>query len=74
MRRNQVFLIFANNSRSNQNKKNPEHSFVDIGKQETRAKFRQKILKSKVLGARQIFQISDKMPGFSKTIELCLNF
>ena len=27
-----LFLIFANNSRSKQNKKNPEHPFVDIGK------------------------------------------
>ena len=26
------FLIFANNSRSKQNEKNPEHPFVDIGK------------------------------------------
>ena len=26
------FFIFANNSRSKQNKKNPEHTFVDIGK------------------------------------------
>ena len=32
VRRNQVFLIFANNSRSKQNKKNPEHPFADIGK------------------------------------------
>ena len=29
--RNQAFLIFANNSRSKQNKKNPAHPFVDIG-------------------------------------------
>ena len=26
------FLIFASNSRSKQNKKNPRHSFVDVGK------------------------------------------
>ena len=32
MCRNQVFLIFAKNSRSKQNKKNPEHLFVDIDK------------------------------------------
>ena len=38
------FLIFANNSRSKQNKKNPAHPFVDIGKIETYAKFQQKIL------------------------------
>ena len=27
-----LFFIFANNSRSRQNKKNPEHPSVDIGK------------------------------------------
>ena len=32
MCKNQVFLIFANNLRSKQNKKSPEHPFVDIGK------------------------------------------
>ena len=31
VRRNQVFLIFASNSRFKQNKKIP-HSFVEIGK------------------------------------------
>ena len=30
--RNQVFLIFVNNSRSKQNKTNHTHAFVDIGK------------------------------------------
>ena len=34
---------FINNSRSKQNIKNPKHSFVDIGKTETCAKFQQKI-------------------------------
>ena len=29
---NRSFVIFANNSRSKQNKTNPEHRFVDIGK------------------------------------------
>ena len=33
------FSIFVNNSRSKQNKKNPEHPFVDIGKWETCTKF-----------------------------------
>ena len=56
MRRNQVFLVIANNSRSKQNKKNPEHTFVGIGKSETCAKFQQKILNSMVVGARQNFQ------------------
>ena len=32
MCRNQVFLIFANNSGSKQNKKNAEHPFVDTDK------------------------------------------
>ena len=32
MYRNQVFLIFAYNSRSKQNKKNPVQLSVDIGK------------------------------------------
>ena len=34
--------MFANNSRSNENKKNPAHHFVDIGKYETCAKFQKK--------------------------------
>ena len=57
MRRSQVFLIFAHNSRSKRNKKNPTHPFVDIGKYETCAKFQQKILNCRVAGARQSFQI-----------------
>ena len=32
VRSNQFPLIFANNSRSKQNKKNPKQPFVDIGK------------------------------------------
>ena len=44
MCRNQVFLIFPNNSRSEQNKKNPAHPFVDIGKN------------CRVVGARQSFE------------------
>ena len=57
MCRNQVFLIFRNNSRSKQNKKNPQHSVVDICKLATCAKFQQKILNFRVVGARQNFQI-----------------
>ena len=68
------FLIFVNKSRSKQNKKNPEHIFVDIDKQETCAKFQQKILNSRVARARKVFKFLDRMPGFSKTIELFLNF
>ena len=44
MRRNQVFLIFVNNSRSKQNKKHPKQHFVDIGQDETRAEFQQKYI------------------------------
>ena len=56
MCRNQDFFIFANNPRSKQNKKNTKHSFVDIGKYETCAKFQQKILSPMVVGAHQNFQ------------------
>ena len=42
MCRNQVFLIFVNNLRYKQNKKNPEHAFLGIGKLETCVKFQQK--------------------------------
>ena len=35
--------------------KNPEHPFVDSGKQERCAKFQHKILNSMVAGARQNF-------------------
>ena len=45
----------ANNSSSKQNKKNREHAFADIGKQETCAKFQQKLLNSIVVRALQIF-------------------
>ena len=58
MCKNQIFLIFANNSRSKQTKtKNSAYPFVDIGKKETYAKFQQIILNCRVAGARQIFQI-----------------
>ena len=54
--KNQVFWIFANNLRSKKIEKNLQHSFIDIGKQETCAKFQQKIWNSMVYGARQKFQ------------------
>ena len=38
------------------------------------AKFQQKILNSMEVGAGQSFQFFRQKPGFSKTIELCLNF
>ena len=49
------FLHFINNSRSKQNLKNPEYSFVDIIKQKTCATFQQKILNFMVVGAGQSF-------------------
>ena len=48
--------IFIGNSKSKQNKKSPEHPFVDIVKWETCAKFYPKMLNSMVVGARQCFQ------------------
>ena len=59
MCRNQVFFIFPINSRSKQNKKNPEHSFVDISKKVTCVKFELKILKYMVArpcGSFQFFR------------------
>ena len=74
----------ANNSRSKQNEANLEHLFEHIGKSETCAKFQQKPLNSIVVGAQffrktiklyrswsSVFQT--KLPGFSKTLEPCLN-
>ena len=55
---------FINNSRSKQNKKNPTHTFVDIRKTETCAKFQQKILNSTVVGARQTFQFFRQITQF----------
>ena len=54
------FSFLQKNSISKQNKKNPEHLFVDIGIQETSVKFQQKILNSMVVGARQNFQFFRK--------------
>ena len=51
------FLLFFSNSKSKQNKKNPEHPLVHIVKWETCAKFQQKILNSMVVVVRQSFQL-----------------
>ena len=48
----------------NKIKKNSEHPFVDIGKQETCAKFQQEILNSMVVGARQNFQFFRQITWF----------
>ena len=53
-------------------KKNPEHAFIDIIKQETCAKFQQKILNFVVVVDRQSFQFFRQI-AFSELIELCLN-
>ena len=45
-------------------KKNPEHTFVDIGEQETCARFQQKLLNSMVVGARQSFQFFKQKTWF----------
>ena len=50
------FLIFENNSRSKQNKKNPTHFFVDSGKYETCAKLQQKILNCQTKNIESNFQ------------------
>ena len=59
-----VFYTFINNSRSKQNKKNPEQAFVDIVKQETCAKFKQKLLNFEAVGARQSFQFFRQIAWF----------
>ena len=56
------------------NKKNSKHFFVAIGKSETGTKFQQKIFNFMIVGACQCSQFSKKIPGFSKTTELCLKF
>ena len=65
---------FLNNSRSKRNKKNPEHYFVDIDKKGTCAKFQQKLLKPRVVGARHSFQFFRQNIWFLEKIELCLEF
>ena len=74
MCRNQVILIFANNARSKQNKKNLEHLLLDIGKQETCATVQQKILNSRVVGARQSFRILRQITWFPENNRALSNF
>ena len=64
-------MIFANNSRCKQNKKNPGHTFLDIVKPEMCAKFHIEFYGS---WSSYIFQTFKQKPGFSKTIDLRLNF
>ena len=58
----------------NKKKKNLNHPIVDIGKYETCAKFQQKILNPRVVGARQSFQIFEQNTIFLQKKELCLIF
>ena len=51
------FIIWQITLDLNKIKKNPTHPFVYIGKCETGAKFQQKILNCRVVGARQNVQI-----------------
>ena len=48
--------------------KNPEHAFVDIGKQETCVNLSKRILSAMAVGTRQSFQFLRHIPGFLKTI------
>ena len=61
-------FILANNGRSKQNETTLKNPFEHIGKQETCAKFQQNLT---------LWQLElnflDKIPGFSKTVEPCLN-
>ena len=59
-----VFYIFVDNSRSKQNKKDPEHAFVDIVKQERCAKFQQNILHFVAVGACQKFRFFRQIAWF----------
>ena len=68
------FLTFANNSRSKPNKKNPKHLFVEMISTKGVRSVSQKYWTLWYLERIKVFTFSDKKPGFSKTIELCLNF
>ena len=56
--------MFISQSKSKQNKTNPQHFFADIGKTETCAKCYRKILNSTVVGARQSFQFFREITWF----------
>ena len=62
--------MFITNSRSQRNKKIPEHRFVDIAKYEAGEKFQQKIFNTIVVGAGQslkfLRQITTNYRAFSK--------
>ena len=66
-----VFYIFTNNSKSKQNKENPEHPLVGIRKRAQN--FNKKYKALWLLELVKIFNVSGKWPGFSQIIEFCRN-
>ena len=48
------------------------HPFEDIAKQKTCTKFQQKLLNCRIVGARQSFQFSDKIPNFC--VVFCITY
>ena len=58
------FTLLLINQDLDKIKKNPAHTFVDITKQKTRAKFQQKYYNLWQLELVKIFNLSDKKPGF----------
>ena len=71
--RNQAFFSFLQISQYLNKKNKCGHLFVEIGKWETHEKLLLKIFKY-ILEVTKVLNFSDKIPGFSKTMELCLNF
>ena len=68
------FLILQITQDLNKTKKNPTHSFVDIGKQKTCAKFQQNILNCRIVGARQSLQIFRQNTWFLKSNRVLSKF
>ena len=69
-----VLYIFINNSRSKQNKKNPEYPFLEIIKWKTCAKFQQKNIKLYGSWSSSKFSIFQaKKPTFLEIADLCLD-
>ena len=58
------FFILANNPNSKPDRKNPEHTSVNIRKWQLSTKFQQKLLNSMVVGARQSLQFFRKNTWF----------
>ena len=56
------------------NKISPEHPFVNISKWKTCKILAENSQLYDCLSSSKFSVFADKIPGFSKTIELCLNF